>query len=53
MLDNEIEEVVVAGCVCSIFRSSKGKSTVEKGFVVTMLTDCISSRTMFEHQFYI
>ncbi len=50
--DNKIEEVVLAGCVCSICIDSTGRSAAEKGFAVTMLTDCISGRTMFEHKFY-
>lgn len=50
--DHEIEEVVLAGCVCSICIDSTGRSAAEKGFSVTMLSDCISSRTMFEHKFY-
>ncbi len=50
--DNDIEEVVLAGCVCSICIDSTGRSAAEKGFAVTMLSDCISSRTMFEHKFY-
>jgi nicotinamidase-related amidase len=50
--DNEIEEVILAGCVCSICIDSTGRSAAEKGFSVTMLSDCISSRTMFEHKFY-
>lgn len=49
---NKIEEVVLAGCVCSICIDSTGRSAAEKGFNVTMLSDCISSRTTFEHEFY-
>ncbi|NQX98599.1 MAG: cysteine hydrolase [Flavobacteriales bacterium] len=52
LLEHGIEEVVLAGCVCSICIDSTGRSATEKGFSVTMLSDCISSRTMFEHQFY-
>ena len=52
LLAQGIEEVVLAGCVCSICIDSTGRSAAEKGFSVTMLSDCISSRTMFEHQFY-
>jgi nicotinamidase-related amidase len=50
--ENDIEEVVLAGCVCSICIDSTGRSAAEKGFKVTMLSDCISGRTMFEHNFY-
>jgi nicotinamidase-related amidase len=49
---NNIEDVVLAGCVCSICIDSTGRSAAEKGFNVTMLSDCISSRTTFEHEFY-
>ena len=52
LIDNEVEEVILAGCVCSICIDSTGRSAAEKGFSVTMLNDCISSRTMFEHKFY-
>ena len=49
---NNVEEVVLAGCVCSICIDSTGRAAAEKGFSVTMLSDCISSRTLFEHTFY-
>ena len=49
---NQITEVVLAGCVCSICIDSTGRSAAEKGFKVTMLSDCISSRSKFEHEFY-
>lgn len=49
---NNIDEVVLAGCVCSICIDSTGRSAAEKGFNVSMLSDCISSRTLFEHKFY-
>jgi len=51
--DNGIEEVILVGCVCSICIDSTGRSAAERGFSVTMLSDCISARTMFEHKFYI
>ncbi len=49
---NQIEEVVLVGCVCSICIDSTGRAAAEKGFSVTMISDCISSRTPFEHEFY-
>ncbi len=52
LLENGVQEVVLAGCVCSICIDSTGRSAAEKGFSVTMISDCISGRTMFEHQFY-
>ena len=50
--ENHVEEVVLAGCVCSICIDSTGRSAAEKGYKVTMLSDCITGRTMFEHDYY-
>jgi nicotinamidase-related amidase len=50
--ENGIKEVVLSGCVCSICIDSTGRSAAEKGYEVTMISDCISSRTLFEHDFY-
>ena len=47
-----IEEVILAGTVASICIDSTGRSAHEKGFKVTMLSDCISGRTVFEKDFY-
>ena len=49
---NNIEEVILAGTVASICIDSTGRSAHEKGFKVTMLSDCISGRTVFEKDFY-
>ena len=48
----KIEEVILAGTVASICIDSTGRSAHEKGFKVTMLSDCISGRTVFEKDFY-
>jgi len=50
--ENDISHVILAGTVCSICIDSTGRSAVEKGFSVTMLSDCISGRTVFEQKFY-
>ena len=47
-----IEEVILAGTVASICIDSTGRSAHEKGFKVTMLSDCISGRTVFEKDYY-
>ena len=47
-----IEEVILAGTVASICIDSTGRSAHEKGFKVTMLSDCISGRSVFEKDFY-
>jgi len=50
--ENNITNLVFAGAVCSICIDSTGRSAFEKGFNVTMLSDCISGRTVFEQTFY-
>ena len=50
--ENNVEEVILAGCVCSICIDSTGRSAAEKGYKVTMLSDCITGRTMFEQEYY-
>ena len=50
--ENNVDEVILAGCVCSICIDSTGRSAAEKGYKVTMLSDCITGRTMFEHDYY-
>jgi len=52
LTDNSINEIILAGCVCSICIDSTGRSASERGIHVTMASDCISSRTIFEHEFY-
>lgn len=51
--ENGIEEVVIAGTVASICIDSTGRSAFEKGFKVSMLSDCISGRTIFEKDFFV
>jgi nicotinamidase-related amidase len=50
--ENNITNLTFAGTVCSICIDSTGRSAFEKGFNVTMLSDCISGRTVFEQEFY-
>ncbi len=49
---NNIDHVVLAGAVASICIDSTGRAAFEMGFGVTVLSDCISGRTVFEQQFY-
>lgn len=52
LLEHNINQVYIAGTVASICIDSTGRSAVERGFKVTMLTDCISGRTVFEKDFF-
>lgn len=52
LCDNGITDIVLAGTVTSICIDSTGRSGVEAGFNVTVLSDCTSSRTPFEQDFY-
>lgn len=47
-----IHDVVLAGVVASICIDSTGRAALEKGYKVTVLSDCISGRTPFEEAFY-
>lgn len=47
-----IKRVVLAGAVTSVCIDSTGRSAAEKGFDVTVLSDCTSGRTLFEQEFY-
>ncbi|MDO7173675.1 cysteine hydrolase family protein [Mariniflexile sp. AS56] len=49
---NKVEHLLLAGTVASICIDSTGRSAYEKGYKVTMLSDCISGRTVFEKDFY-
>lgn len=51
--DHHVEHVYLAGTVASICIDSTGRSAFERGFDVTMLSDCISGRTVFEKDFYV
>lgn len=47
-----VNEVVFAGTVTSICIDSSARAAMESGFKVTVLSDCTSSRTPFEQEFY-
>ncbi len=47
-----ITHVVLAGVVTSICVDSTGRSAFERGYKVTVLSDCTSGRTTFEQDFY-
>lgn len=52
LVENNITSIVLAGTVTSICIDSTGRSGVELGFDVSVLSDCTSSRTPFEQEFY-
>ncbi len=45
-------DVVLAGAVTSICIDSTARSAHEHGYRVSVLADCIASRSAFEHQFF-
>jgi len=47
-----IRNVLVAGMVTSLCIDSTGRAAYERGFNVTIMSDCSSARTEFEHSFY-
>jgi nicotinamidase-related amidase len=47
-----ITNVVLAGVVTSICVDSTGRSAYERGYKVSVLSDCTSGRTTFEQDFY-
>jgi nicotinamidase-related amidase len=47
-----IKELVIAGTVTSICIDSTARSAIDMGFQVSVLSDCTSSRTTFEQDFY-
>lgn len=48
----QITHLVLAGAVTSICIDSTGRAAHEKGYQVSMLSDCTSARTVFEQEFY-
>lgn len=50
--EHAIENVVLAGAVASICIDSTGRAASELGYSVTILSDCVSSRSVFEQNFY-
>ncbi len=47
-----IRHVIIAGAVTSICVDSTGRSAHERGYHVTVLSDCTCGRTDFEQKFY-
>ena len=47
-----ITHVVLAGVVTSVCVDSTGRSAYERGYKVSVLSDCTSGRTTFEQDFY-
>ena len=56
-LSNVLEErgvtnLVFAGAVTSVCIDSSARAAFDRGFKVTILSDCTTGRTMFEQEFY-
>ena len=49
---NNIDHVVVAGAVTSICIDSTGRAAHERGYQVTVLSDCTAGRSNMEQDFY-
>jgi nicotinamidase-related amidase len=47
-----ISTVVLAGCKTSLCIDSTGRSAYEKGYKVSVLSDCTAGSDDFEHKFY-
>lgn len=47
-----IANTVIAGVVASICIDSTGRAAFERGYGVTILSDCVSGRTSIEEEFY-
>jgi len=47
-----ISTVVLAGCKTSLRIDSTGRSAYEKGYKVSILSDCTAGSDEFEHKFY-
>ena len=49
---NDIKNIVFAGAVTSVCIDSSARAAYEKGFKVSVLSDCTTGRTMIEQDFY-
>jgi nicotinamidase-related amidase len=47
-----IKNVIIAGAVTSICVDSTGRSAFDRGYRVTILSDCTTGRTRMEQEFY-
>ena len=52
LADRGVTDVVLAGVVTSICIDSTGRAAHERGYRVSVLSDCTAGRTSFEHRFY-
>jgi nicotinamidase-related amidase len=48
-----VQHVVVCGVVASLCIDSTGRAAQERGYEVTIVSDCISGRTLVEQRFYL
>jgi len=49
---NNIHHLLLAGMITSLCIDSTGRAAYERGFKVTILSDCVSARTPAEQEFY-
>ena len=52
LAEQEIKDVLVAGMVTSLCIDSTGRAAYERGYDVTVLSDCTSARTAAEQDFF-
>jgi len=52
LVERGITDVLVAGMVTSLCIDSTGRAAYERGYTVTVLSDCTSGRTPAEQQFF-
>jgi len=52
LAERGIKDVLVAGMVTSLCIDSTGRAAYERGYDVTVLSDCSSARTPVEQEFY-
>ena len=50
--ERDIENVLVCGMVTSLCIDSTGRAAYERGYNVTIVSDCSSARTDAEHEFF-
>ncbi|WNZ43342.1 cysteine hydrolase family protein [Leptolyngbya boryana CZ1] len=50
--DRGIKNIALTGAIASVCIDSTGRYAQEQNYCVTILSDCISARTSFEHEFY-
>jgi nicotinamidase-related amidase len=50
---HNIEHVIIAGAITSLCIDTAGREALDLGYKVSILSDCILSRTQFEQKYYI